>query len=70
MILIPSWVTTEEGKEAIGPELPIQTEMRILSSVDQKPRVRQDDRVPAETLGIRCQVCQVRFLPCVWHHIS
>lgn len=40
MILIPSWVTTEDGKEAIGPELPIQTEMRILSSVDQKPRVR------------------------------
>jgi len=67
MILIPSWVTTEEGKEATGPDLPIQIEMRILGSVDQRPRVRQDDHVPPETLGIRRQVL---FFPYVWHHIS
>ena len=67
MILIPSWVTTEEGKEATGPALPTQTEMRILGSVDQRPRVRQDDCVPPETLGIRCQVL---FFPYVWHYIS
>lgn len=29
MILIPSWVTIEEGKEATGPALPTQAEMRI-----------------------------------------
>lgn len=35
MIPVPSGVATEVGKEATGPEVPIQTEMRILCCVDK-----------------------------------
>lgn len=66
MIPVPSWVASEVGKEAIGPEVPIQIEMRILGSVDQWSRIRQDDCVPPKTFGIRGQV----FFPNVRCHIS